>query len=290
MPLLDASGNPSDIAIASTRAAAAHAQAATITHNLELQRINNGKQVVHCCVELLLLPTSYGENLRRYCNRHTSVRRPDWYWCAAVELLWKERTMAADEENDVQPVASADENDAESGGSSSSGSYSSRPDRFFQLFTGVRTDLSTRFFPYYASDWGKPRSFSTVVNAIVFAFVVQLIPALIFAELMDKQTEGNLAAAETLLSAGIIGVIYAIISGQPLTLLGITGPVAILLGTSHGLASQFESDYWSFFWWLCMWTALFHFITAITGIVNFVVSVSNKFEWPAPIMYVSLNF
>ena len=54
---------------------------------------------------------------------------------------------------------------------------------------------------------------------------MQLIPALIFAELMDRETKGNLAAAETLLSAGIIGIIYAIISGQPLTLLGITGPV-----------------------------------------------------------------
>mmetsp|Transcript_10860 Transcript_10860/g.25254 ORF Transcript_10860/g.25254 Transcript_10860/m.25254 type:complete len:613 (+) Transcript_10860:293-2131(+) len=185
--------------------------------------------------------------------------------------------MAVDEENnEMQPVASADE-DAEPVGSSSSGSDASnngRPDRFFQLFTGVRTDLSTRFFPYYASDWGKPRSFFTVINAIVFAFVVQLIPALIFAELMDAQTFGNLAAAETLLSAGIIGVIYAIISGQPLTLLGITGPVAILLGTSYNLASQFESDYWSFFWWLCIWTALLHFITAITGIVNFVWYIS----------------
>jgi hypothetical protein len=55
---------------------------------------------------------------------------------------------------------------------------------------------------------------------------VQLIPNLIFAQLMDRETKGNLAAVETLLSAGIIGIIYAIISGQPLTLLGITGPVA----------------------------------------------------------------
>lgn len=75
-----------------------------------------------------------------------------------------------------------------------------------------------------------PNSVFTILNAIFFAFVVQLIPALIFAELLDKQTFGNLATAEVLLSAGIIGVIYALLSGQPLVLLGITGPVAILLG------------------------------------------------------------
>ena len=145
--------------------------------------------------------------------------------------------------------------------------------RFFQLFTGMKSDVAART-PLYKSDWSRPRSAMTVLNAVVFAFVVQLIPALIFAELMDRETRGNLAAAETLLSAGIIGIIYSIISGQPLTLLGITGPVAILLGTSYGLAEQFDSDYWPFFWWLCIWTAMLHFFTAITGLVNFVWHIS----------------
>merc|ERR1712232_172210 len=76
------------------------------------------------------------------------------------------------------------------------------------------------------------------------------------------------------MGAGIIGIIYAIISGQPLTLLGITGPVAILLGTSYGLAETFDSEYWPFFWWLCIWTAILHFLTAILGIVNFVWHIS----------------
>ena len=148
-----------------------------------------------------------------------------------------------------------------------------KPEKFFHFMTGMITDVKTRA-PYYKSDWGKPRSYMTVINAIFFAFVVQLVPALIFAELLSKQTKGNIAVAETLLSGGIIGITYAIISGQPLTLLGITGPVAILLGTSYGLASRFDSEYWPFFWWLCIWTAILHFITAITGIVNFVWHIS----------------
>ena len=150
-----------------------------------------------------------------------------------------------------------------------SNTVNQKPEVFFQFLTGIKQDLKSRA-PYYKSDWGRPRSFITIINAVFFAFVVQLIPALIFAELMDKQTMGNIAAAETLLSAGIIGIIYAIVSGQPFPLLGITGPVAILLGKSYNLAGYFDSEYWPFFWWLCMWTALLHFITAITGMVNFV--------------------
>ena len=103
-----------------------------------------------------------------------------------------------------------------------------KPEKFFELLTGMKTDIENRS-PYYLSDFGKPRSYITIVNAIFFAFVVQLIPALIFAELMDSKTNGNLAVAETLLSTGIIGIIYAIMSGQPLTLLGVTGPVGKLL-------------------------------------------------------------
>lgn len=141
--------------------------------------------------------------------------------------------------------------------------------RYCQFMTGISSDIKNRA-PYYADDWSRPNSIPTVLNATIFAFVVQLIPALIFAELMDRETHGSLAAVETLLSAGIIGIMYALISGVPLVLLGITGPVAILLGTSYGLAEQFDSDYWPFFFWLCLWTAIMHWITAISGWVNFV--------------------
>ena len=139
----------------------------------------------------------------------------------------------------------------------------------FQILTGMVNDVKARA-PLYADDWKPPRSLFTVLNATFFAFVVQLIPAMIFAELLDRQTKGFLAVAEVLLSAGIIGIIYALIAGQPLVLLGITGPVAILLGTSYGLAEQFDAEYWSFFWWLCIWTSVLHLITALVGLVNFV--------------------
>jgi hypothetical protein len=145
------------------------------------------------------------------------------------------------------------------------------PPPIFSLMTGMRQDLKARMsFPLYKDDWKRPQSLFVVLNATFFAFVVQLIPALIFAELLDRQTNGSLAVAEVLLSAGIIGILYALIAGQPLVLLGITGPVAILLGTSYGLAEQFDAEYFAFFWWLCMWTALLHILTALVGLVNFV--------------------
>lgn len=88
-------------------------------------------------------------------------------------------------------------------------------EKLFSFLAGMKEDLSVRL-PLYRDDWGRPKNIFTVINATVFAFVIQLIPALIFAELMDRETQGNLATAETLLSSAIIGIIYAIFAGQPL--------------------------------------------------------------------------
>ena len=124
----------------------------------------------------------------------------------------------------------------------------------------------------YRDEWTRrPKSISKVVAATIFAFFTQLIPALIFADLLDIMTNGNISVIETLLSAGIIGVIYSIITGQSLVLLGITGPVAILLGTSYGLAETFQTNYYSFFFFICMWTSLLHLLTAMNDtIMDFV--------------------
>jgi hypothetical protein len=138
-----------------------------------------------------------------------------------------------------------------------------------EFMTGMIDDLKLRL-PLYKGDWGRPTNMARVFNATFYAFVVQLIPALIFAEVLDRQTNGNLAVPEVLLAAGVIGVIYAVFAGQPLTVLGITGPTSLLLGQSYGLAEQFDADYFTFFWWVCMWSALMHCVAAMVGLVNFV--------------------
>ena len=145
----------------------------------------------------------------------------------------------------------------------------------FSFLAGIRNDLKARA-PLYWDDWKvAPQDYFTVLNATVYTFMVQLIPALIFAELLDRQTEGKLAVAETLMSSGIIGIIYAVFAGQPLVIMGVTGPVAILLGTSYKLAHDlFDAEYFPFFWWTCVWAALLHIISACIGVVDLVFSIT----------------
>mmetsp|Transcript_9549 Transcript_9549/g.28490 ORF Transcript_9549/g.28490 Transcript_9549/m.28490 type:complete len:694 (-) Transcript_9549:272-2353(-) len=185
-------------------------------------------------------------------------------------------TVSQEQLEDVSSPPVADENNAPK--ASQNGNNASE-EKLLSFFTGMKNDLIARQ-PYYnmkgggVGDWGKPDNFFTVFNATIFAFVIQLIPALIFAELMDRQTEGNLATAETLLSSAIIGIIYAIFSGQPLVIMGITGPVSLLLGTSYGLAEQFNADYFPFFFWICVWAGLMHVLSAMVGLVSLVWKVT----------------
>jgi boron transporter len=143
----------------------------------------------------------------------------------------------------------------------------------FRFLSGMMQDLAVRW-PLYKSDWGRPRSVINVVNATLYAFVIQLIPALIFAEIMKDATEGNLSTAETLLSSAVAGILYAVFAGQPLTLLGITGLVAILVKTSYSLAATFDAEYFPYFFWTCFWGGVFHLIAAMTGVVSLVWKVT----------------
>jgi len=77
-----------------------------------------------------------------------------------------------------------------------------------------------------------------------------------------------------LLSSAIIGIIYAIFAGQPIVIMGITGPVAILLGTSYSLTEKFDADYFPFFFWICIWAGLMHIISAMIGLVSLVWKVT----------------
>jgi len=156
-------------------------------------------------------------------------------------------------------------------GTSATGETTEVP--LFQFLTGMKEDLRARV-PLYKDDWKRPRSLTTVFNATIFAFVIQLIPALIFAELIDRETEGHIATAETLLSTGIMGVIYAIFAGQPLVIMGVTGPVALLLGTSFGLTETFDAEYFPFFFWICLWAGIMHIISAMCGLVSLVWKVT----------------
>ena len=78
----------------------------------------------------------------------------------------------------------------------------------------------------YLSDFTDALS-SQCVASWIFLYFACLSPIITFGGLLSEATGKNMAAMESLVSGFVCGVVYGLFSGQPLTILGSTGPVLV---------------------------------------------------------------
>ena len=121
------------------------------------------------------------------------------------------------------------------------------------LFRGVRDDFITRI-EHYLSDW-KDAFKLKVVASTLFIFFTSVAPAITFSLLLDDATDGQIGAIEVLLATSITGILFSLFAGQPLVIVGVTGPVAILTVTIYTLATQWGVNFVPFYAWSQIWAA-----------------------------------
>eukprot|EP00980_Cylindrotheca_fusiformis_P016450 scaffold4902_cov115-Cylindrotheca_fusiformis.AAC.11 len=134
-------------------------------------------------------------------------------------------------------------------------------------------DWKYRMVPYYwKSDW-KCNNVFKVLDASIYTFTIQFMSALVYGFFLQQQPSNGINTTpytifHVLLSTGMIGVVYAILSGQPLTLLGIAGPVMIFLCALQDLllerndGDNSTKDIAIFLGWTCLWTSLLHILSS----------------------------
>lgn len=130
------------------------------------------------------------------------------------------------------------------------------------VFGGLVRDIK-RKAPYYLSDF-KGLFNSQIISTILFMYFACLTAIITFGGLLAKATGNNLAAIECIMGALVNGVIYALFSGQPLSLLAATGPILIYETIIFDLCNQFDFDYITFRFWIGMWVSLFLLILVAT--------------------------
>ena len=91
-----------------------------------------------------------------------------------------------------------------------------------RLFGGLIADVRRRL-PSYASDF-RDGLHSKCLGSTLFLFFACLAPAIIFGGLMHGETQGDIGAVEMIVATAVCGLVYAVIAGQPLIVLGGTGP------------------------------------------------------------------
>lgn len=129
---------------------------------------------------------------------------------------------------------------------------------------GLIGDIKRRL-PRYASDFQDGLHPKTVASTL-FLFFACLAPAVTFGGIMSGLTGNEIGAVEMIAASAICGVIYALLSGQPLIILGGTGPLLVFTGILYGLCDQDHLDipFLPTYAWVGMWTALLTIILAIT--------------------------
>ncbi|EKD12502.1 HCO3- transporter family protein [Drepanopeziza brunnea f. sp. 'multigermtubi' MB_m1] len=114
----------------------------------------------------------------------------------------------------------------------------------------------------YISDW-------TLFNQLVFAsaiyvFFTNLLPGITFASDLYVRTGTNWGTIEVVFSTGLCGIIFSLFSIQPLTILGVTGPFAVLAENIYELCeTSFHVDFLSMMAWSLIHAGWMHSLLAI---------------------------
>ncbi|KAH1014014.1 hypothetical protein HUJ04_002919 [Dendroctonus ponderosae] len=122
------------------------------------------------------------------------------------------------------------------------------------LFGGLRNDLK-RKAPWYWSDFKDALS-SQCIASWIFLYFACLSPIITFGGLLAEATGNNMAAMESLVSGFVSGMGYGFFSGQPLTILGSTGPVLVFESIVFDVCTKIGWDYLSFRFWIGTWIAV----------------------------------
>ncbi|MEK6239078.1 MAG: sodium bicarbonate transporter family protein, partial [Planctomycetales bacterium] len=89
-------------------------------------------------------------------------------------------------------------------------------------------------------------------------------PAVTFGGIMGVQTEGQIGAVEMIVASALCGVVFAITSGQPLIILGGTGPLLVFTAILFRLCGDLSIPFLPTYAWVGLWSAGFLIVLAVT--------------------------
>ncbi|KAK7938508.1 hypothetical protein WMY93_001834 [Mugilogobius chulae] len=120
-------------------------------------------------------------------------------------------------------------------------------------FGGLILDVK-RKIPHYLSDYTDAFSLQCVAS-FLFLYCACMSPVITFGGLLGEATEGRISAIESLFGASLTGIAYSLFAGQPLTILGSTGPVLVFEKILFKFCKEYGLSYLSLRTCIGLWTA-----------------------------------
>uniref|UniRef100_A0A7N8Y528 Anion exchange protein n=1 Tax=Mastacembelus armatus TaxID=205130 RepID=A0A7N8Y528_9TELE len=145
-----------------------------------------------------------------------------------------------------------------------------------RLCGGLILDIK-RKAPYYLSDFKDGLSLQCVAS-FLFLYCACMSPVITFGGLLGEATEGRISAIESLLGASMTGVAYSLFAGQPLTILGSTGPVLVFEKILFKFCKDYELSYLSLRTCIGLWTAFLCLVLVATDASSLVCYITRFTE------------
>ncbi|XP_078276950.1 sodium bicarbonate cotransporter 3 isoform X4 [Rhinoraja longicauda] len=122
-----------------------------------------------------------------------------------------------------------------------------------RIFGGLIHDIK-RKSPFYLSDFKDAINLQCLAS-ILFLYCACMSPVITFGGLLGEATENRISAMESLFGASMTGIVYSLFAGQPLTILGSTGPVLVFEKILFKFCKEYELSYLSLRASIGLWTA-----------------------------------
>ncbi|KAK9257439.1 HCO3 transporter family-domain-containing protein [Lipomyces tetrasporus] len=135
------------------------------------------------------------------------------------------------------------------------------------VFRGMRNDIKKRL-PYYVADWTVDAWNYRIIPATVYMYFANVLPAIAFALDMFSKTENSYGVNEVLLASVLGALLFSVFAGQPLCIVGVTGPISVFNYTVYEIITPRGTPFFAFMCWICLWSMVMHFAIAITNGVN----------------------
>ncbi|XP_052000158.1 sodium bicarbonate cotransporter 3-like isoform X7 [Xyrauchen texanus] len=145
-----------------------------------------------------------------------------------------------------------------------------------RIFGGLVLDLK-RKLRFYWSDVRDALSLQCLAS-ILFLYCACMSPVITFGGLLGEATKNNISAIESLFGASLTGVAFSLFAGQPLTILGSTGPVLVFEKILFKFCSEYGLSYLSLRTSIGLWTAFLCLVLVATDASSLVCYITRFTE------------
>nr|XP_008117196.1 PREDICTED: sodium-driven chloride bicarbonate exchanger isoform X7 [Anolis carolinensis] len=145
-----------------------------------------------------------------------------------------------------------------------------------KLFGGLILDIK-RKAPFFLSDFTDAFSLQCLAS-FLFLYCACMSPVITFGGLLGEATEGRISAIESLFGASMTGIAYSLFGGQPLTILGSTGPVLVFEKILFKFCKDYGLSYLSLRASIGLWTATLCLILVATDASSLVCYITRFTE------------